>query len=160
VIAILAVFTIVSIILLIQAFSTALRWIVFRKSVFQMDTVPFSPGSTLSGRIQLGRQFVAGSEFQLRLICAEHWVTGGAKSRRSRENVLWNAEQLSPSDGRSIPVSFAIPDDGILTGQVRDGHRVWWRLSASVQSNRLKYLSAFEVPVFRKDAGQTSDPRN
>jgi hypothetical protein len=148
VIAILTIFSIVSVVLLVPAFLTTLRWITFRKSVFQMDTVPFSPGGTLSGGIQLGRQFVADSEFQLRLICAEHWITGGAKTARSHEKVLWNAEQLSPSDGRSVPVAFAIPNDGIPTGQVHDGHRVWWRLSASVQSNRLKYYSTFEVPVF------------
>lgn len=155
---VIAVFPIVSIVLLVKALSQTRHWIAFGESVFRMNSVPFSPGSTLSGSIQLRRQFVADSEFQLRLTCAEHWMIGGAKSGRTYEKVLWSAEQLSPSDGQSIPVSFAIPKDGIPTGQMHGGRRVWWQLSATVQSNRQKYYSRFEVPVFAQDAAGEQVP--
>ncbi len=156
-IAFVAIFPLVSIVLLVQALSSTRHWMTFGRSVFQMNSVPSLPGSTLSGAIQLGRQFVTNSEFQLRLVCAEHWITPGGKTVRSYEKVLWSADQLSPSDGRSVPVSFAIPNDGIPTGQVHGGHHVWWQLSATVQSNSQKYYARFEVPVFRQDAAAAPD---
>lgn len=156
-----AIFPLASIVLLVQALFSTRHWITFGRSVFQMNSVPSPPGGTLSGAIQLGRQFATDSEFQLRLVCAEHWVTGGGRrgGAHNHEKVLWSADQLSPSDGRSVPVSFTIPSGGIPTGQVHDGHRVWWQLSANVQSNSQKYFARFEVPVFRQDGAAAPDQK-
>jgi HEAT repeats len=145
--------------LLIQAVRVSLRQRRFGKTYFELNTLPFTPGERLSGRIQLKMDVPAERGIDLRLVCVRKIVTNAGENSTTSEIILWEGDQnvsagsLSPGPlGRTIPVDFAIPSDAYVTNQ--DDHRdqVIWRLYANAELPGIDYKDSFEIPVFKTSA--------
>lgn len=152
----------IGVIIFVYAIRASLRHRRFGNAYFEMDSLPFSPGGRLSGKIHLKLDADAQHGIDLRLSCVQKTVTGGGDSRRNVETVLWQADQNVPSGslgtdplGRTIPVDFAIPADAYLTDHDNPGDQVLWLLDAKADIPGIDYSDDFELPMF-----QTSASRN
>jgi hypothetical protein len=149
-------FSLVGAIFLAIAIRATIRHRRFGNTYFEFNSLPFSPGDRVGGRIHLKLEKQAQHGIDLRLSCVRRIVTGSGDSRSTREAVLWQAEQNVPSGavgpgplGRMIPVDFAIPPESLVTYHDNPSDQVLWLLHAQADVPGVDYEDDFEVPVFR-----------
>jgi hypothetical protein len=149
-------FGLVGVLLLANAIRATLRRRSFGNTYFEFDSLPFSPGGRLSGRIHLKLDAEARHGIDLRLSCVRKTVTGSGNNRSTVQTVLWQADQNISSAAlgmdpfsRTIPVSFAIPSDAYVTDYDTSSDQVLWLLHAQADVPGIDYSDDFELPVFK-----------
>jgi hypothetical protein len=146
----------IGVILFVVALRATLRHRRFGNTYFAFDSLPFSPGGRLAGRIHLKLNADAAHGIDLRLSCVRKMVTGSGDSRSTVQTVLWQTEQNVSSGAmgmdpfsRTIPVDFAIPSDAYVTDHDNSSDQVLWLLHAQADIPGIDYSDDFELPVFK-----------
>jgi hypothetical protein len=146
----------IGVILFVVALRATLRHRRFGNTYFEFDSLPFSPGGRLAGRIHLKLDADAAHGIDLRLSCVRKMVTGSGDSRSTVQTVLWQTEQNVSSGAmgmdpfsRTIPVDFAIPSDAYVTDHDNSSDQVLWLLHAQADIPGIDYSDDFELPVFK-----------
>ena len=128
----------------------------FGNTYFEFDSLPFSPGRRVTGRIQLRFETQAPLGIDLRLRCIRRIVSGSGNNRSTSNVTLWQADKnvssgaVAPGPlGRAIPVDFELPADGLLTDHNNPSDQVLWLLHARADVPGVDYSDDFELPVFR-----------
>jgi hypothetical protein len=146
----------IGVILFVIALRATLRHRRFGNTYFEFDSLPFSPGGRLGGKIHLKLDADAAHGIDLRLSCVRKITTGSGDSRSTIQTVLWQTEQnistgsmgMDPF-GRTIPVNFAIPSDAYATDHENSSDQVLWLLHAAADIPGINYSDDFELPVFK-----------
>ncbi len=68
----------------------------FGQTYFEFASLPFSPGRSLKGAIQLRFNTDARHGIDLSLTCVRQVTTGVGKDRSIQESVLWQADKNVP----------------------------------------------------------------
>jgi hypothetical protein len=143
-------------ILTVYAVRATIRHERFGNTYFELDSLPFSPGQRVTGRIQLRFETQAAHGIDLRLRCIRRIVSGSGKNSTTSNVTLWQANKNVPSGaiapgplGRAIPVDFELPADGLLTDHNNPSDQVLWLLHAQADVPGVDYSDDFELPVFR-----------
>ncbi len=154
-------FGLIGVILFVAAVRASLRHRRFGNTYFEFYSLPFSPGSRLSGRIHLKLDADARHGIDLRLSCFRRTVTGTGNSRSTVQTVLWQTDRNVPSGaigmdpvGRTVPVDFAIPGDAYVTDLDNPSDKVVWVLHAQADVPGIDYTDDFEMPVFRTSSSE------
>jgi hypothetical protein len=149
-------FSLVGVILFVNAVRATVRHRRFGNTYFEFNSLPFSPGVRVDGRIHLKLETEAQHGIDLRLTCVRRVVTGSGKSQSTNQVVLWQADQNIPSGavgpgplGRAIPVDFVLPAESLVTNQDNPSDQVLWLLHAQADVPGVDYSDDFELPVFR-----------
>jgi len=137
------------------AVRASLRHRRFGETYFELDSLPFAPGSSVSGRIHLKLDAIPQQGVDLRLTCVRQFVSGSGEDRTTVKTVLWKTGETVPSGamgvdplGRTVPVNFAIPADASITYHDDPSDQVLWLLHAKAALPGVDYSDEFEVPVF------------
>jgi len=146
----------IGVILFVVALRSSLRHRRFGNTYFEFDSLPFSPGARLAGKIHLKLDADAAHGIDLRLTCVRKMITGSGNSRSTVHTVLWQTEQNVSSGAmgtdpfsRTIPVDFAIPSDAYVTDHDNLSDQVLWLLHAQADIPGIDYSDDFELPVFK-----------
>ena len=152
-------FNVVGAILFINAARATIRHRRFGNTYFEFDTLPFSPGERVGGKIHLTLDARAEHGVNLRLSCVRKVVSGSGDSRSTNQIVLWQADQNVPAEavgpgpvGRAIPVDFSIPAESSNTDHHNPNDQILWLLHAQADVPGVDYSDDFEIPVFRSAA--------
>jgi hypothetical protein len=147
----------------------------FGKTYFELASLPFSPGSRLSGAIHLRLDTNIPHGVDLKLWCARRVIIGSGKERSTHMVPLWEESKNIPPISfirgpldTIIPVEFTIPSDAPQTDHNNPGDQIQWLLKAKADVPGVNYSDEFELPVFRTAqsaeppdptaAGQTTSP--
>lgn len=149
---------------LTASIQASIRWLRFGPTYFQCDSLPFSPGGTVSGHIKVGRNASFQEDICVRLEClriTHDRAQGDTDASYSiKETALWSAQEFiapekiafSPTGGRIIYASFQIPHDAPETLN-EFGNQIVWRLAVNPGINSgINYRDRFQVPVFGIDS--------
>ena len=149
-------FNLIGAILVVAAARASIRRRRFGDTYFEFDTLPFSTGERVRGRIHLRLDTRAEHGIDLRLSCVRKIVNGSGKDSTTQQIILWQADQNVPSGavapgplGNSIPVDFPIPADGAITSHDNPRDQILWLLHAKADVPGVDYVDDFEIPVFR-----------
>jgi len=155
-------FNLIGAILIANAVRATIRHRRFGNAYFEFDTLPFSSGERVGGKIHLKLDTRLEHGIDLRLSCVRKVVSGSGDSRSTSQIVLWQADQNVPAGavgpgplGRAIPVDFAPPADNLITNHDNPGDQILWLLHAQADVPGVDYSDDFEIPVFRN---ATSSP--
>jgi hypothetical protein len=155
-------FGLIGLILLANALRATIRHRRFGDTYFEFNSLPFSPGERVGGRIHLKFETQAQHGINLRLSCVRRIITGSGKSQTTNQVVLWQADQNIPSGavgpgplGRAIPVDFALPPESLVTDHDNPNDQVLWLLHAQADIPGIDYSDDFELPVFRTASSPT-----
>jgi hypothetical protein len=147
------------VILFVYALRATIRHERFGNTYFEFDSLPFSPGERVGGRIHLRFETQAAHGIDLRLSCVRRVVSRNGRNSTTSNIVLWQADKNIPSGavgpgplGRAIPVDFALPADSLLTDHNNLNDQVLWLLHAQADVPGVDYSDDFELPVFRTTA--------
>jgi len=143
-------------ILIVKALRATIRHRRFGDTYFEFDTLPFSPGERVGGRIHLKLDTRVEHGIDLRLSCVRKIVTGSGKNSSTSKVVLWQADQNIPAGavgpgplGRAIPVDFTPPPDSQFSNYDNPSDQVLWLLHAQADVPGVDYSDDFEIPVYR-----------
>jgi len=152
----LLVFNLLGAVLVIKAARATIRHRRFGDTYFEFDTLPFSVGERLRGKIHLQLDTRAEHGIDVRLTCARKVVSGSGDHSTTNQIILWQADQNVPSGavgpgplGRAIPVDFSIPADSAITSHDNPSDQILWLLRAQADVPGVDYSDDFEIPVFR-----------
>src|SRR5712691_11714943 len=152
-------FNLLGAILIVKAVRTTMQHRRFGDTYFEFDTLPFSPGERVGGRIHLKFETRADHGIDLRLSCVRKVISGSGKSSTTNQIILWQADQNVPTGavgpgplGRAIPVDFSIPAESSTTNHDNPRDQVLWLLHAQADMPGVDYADDFEIPVFRTAA--------
>lgn len=142
-----------------SAIYQVLRWLKFGSSTFEMAEVPGRIGGSLGGLIKTKAGVYPRDGIDLSLKCIHQTVTGSGKSRRTQEDIVWEATQAIPQDQINIsgahtfiPVYVEIPpDSGVPTVKQSDSEQYFWRLEAKAEVSGVDYQSSYVVPVYHAE---------
>jgi hypothetical protein len=144
------------VVLIVRAIRATIRHDRFGNTYFEFDSLPFSPGGRVAGRIHLRFETQATHGIDLRLRCVRRVVTGSGKNQSTTNITLWQADKNIPSGavgpgslGRAIPVDFELPVEGLGTDHNNSSDQVLWLLHAQADVPGVDYTDDFELPVFR-----------
>jgi hypothetical protein len=162
----LLVFNLVGAILLVNAVRATIRHRRFGNTYFEFDSLPFTPGERVGGRIHLQLDARAEHGVDLRLSCVRKIVTSSGKDSTTNLITLWQADQNVPAGaigpgpmGRAIPVDFSIPTDSLNTNHDNPRDQILWMLHAKADVPGVDYVDDFELPVFRTaSSARDSEP--
>jgi len=150
------VFPAVGMLLLAVALFLLLRWRKYGESVFQMASVPGVVGGKLAGVIRTSARIRPEDGFRVTLSCIRKYTTGSGNSRNTREEVLWQDQQviarpLAEPDftQTAIPVVMAIPYEALPSDDSDSDDQILWRLEAAASVPGVDYKALFDVPVFK-----------
>ena len=159
-------FNLVGAILIVNAARATIRHRRFGDTYFEFDSLPFSTGERVGGRIHLRFDTRAEHGVDLRLSCVRKIVSGSGDHSTTSQIVLWQAEQNVPAGavapgplGRAIPVDFSIPVESAITNHDNPRDQVLWLLHAQADVPGVDYKDDFEIPVF-KGAASAEAPRD
>jgi len=150
------------------AVRASLRHRRFGETYFELDSLPFSPGERVSGRIHLKLDGNPPHGVEVRLSCIRKITSGSGDDRSTVKTVLWQTGETVPSGvigfgplGRTIPVNFAIPSDAVSTSHENPSHEILWSLHAKAALQGVDYADEFEVPVFNTaHTASNAEPRS
>jgi hypothetical protein len=149
-------FNLVGVILIVNAARATIRHRRFGDTYFEFDSLPFSTGERVGGRIHLKFDTQAEHGVDLRLSCVRKIVSGSGKNSSTSQVVLWQADQNVPAGalapgplGRAIPVDFSIPAESAITNHDNPRDQVLWLLHAQADVPGVDYKDDFEIPVFK-----------
>jgi hypothetical protein len=152
-------FGLIGLFLLVNALRATVRHRRFGDTYFEFNSLPFSPGDRVGGRIHLKFEAQAQHGIDLRLSCVRKVTTGSGNSRTTCQAVLWQAEQNVPAGavgpgplGRAIPVDFTLPAESLVTNHDNPNDQVLWLLHAQADIPGVDYADDFELPIFRTAA--------
>src|SRR6266853_3057730 len=152
-------FNLIGAILIVKAARATIRHRRFGDTYFEFDTLPFSPGERVGGRIHLKLDTRVEHGIDLKLSCVRKIVSGTGDSRSTSKVTLWQADQNVPAGavgpgplGRAIPVDFSPPADCLLTNHDNPNDQILWLLHAKADVPGVDYSDDFEIPVFRSRA--------
>ncbi|HET8924841.1 MAG TPA: hypothetical protein VFN26_17810 [Candidatus Acidoferrum sp.] len=156
-------FSSISVILFVAAMRATIRHQRFGNTYFEFDSLPFSPGRRVGGRIHLKLETQANHGIDLRLSCVRKVVSGSGNGRSTSQIVLWQADKNVPAGavspgpiGRAIPVDFSISADSPVTDHDNSSDQVLWLLHAQADVPGVDYSDDFELPVFRTAESEAS----
>src|SRR5215469_13974724 len=142
--------------LIVRAMRATIRHDRFGNSYFEFDSLPFSPGERLSGRIHLRLETQAAHGIDLRLACVRRVITGSGKGQSTSNITLWQADKnvrsgaVGPGPlGRAVPVDFELPPEALDTNHNNPRDQMLWVLHAGADVPGVDYSDDFELPVFR-----------
>jgi HEAT repeats len=148
-------FCLLGLIPLAYAVRASLRHRRFGNTWFELDSLPFSPGDRVSGRVHLKLDGNPEHGIDLRLTCVRKITSGSGDNRSTVKKVLWQTGETVPLSligmdpfGRTIPVNFPIPADASVTRHEDPAHEILWLLHAKAALPGVDYSDEFEVPVF------------
>ncbi|MEA2708479.1 MAG: hypothetical protein QOF78_1080 [Phycisphaerales bacterium] len=152
----------VGIALLAGAVRATVRRAKFGRSYLELETMPGCPGGWLAGMVQMSAPLRDIEFVRVTLCCVNRVTTGSGKNRHTRENTLWEQEQVlgarlpagRDGGGQAIPIAFRIPRNARATSDSRRND-ILWRLSLSAPMPGADYTADFVVPVFH--AAQAAD---
>jgi len=128
------------------------RRLKFGESDLEIEEAPAPLGGVLEGAIRLTRPSQFADAVELKLSCINRVVTGAGKSRNINEMVLWeNTKHARLNPDNSIPVTFALPVDGVPTNSRSPQDKTFWRLRATAKVPGANYVAAFELPVAQEE---------
>src|SRR5712664_954525 len=149
-------FNLIGAILIVEAARATIRHRRFGDSYFEFDTLPFSPGERVGGKIHLKLDTRVEHGIDLKLSCVRKIVSGTGDSRSTSKVTLWQADQNAPAGavgpgplGRAIPVDFSPPADCVATNHDNPNDQILWLLHAQADVPGVDYSDDFEIPVFR-----------
>jgi len=149
-------FNVIGAILIVKAARTTIRHRRFGDTYFEFDTLPFSPGERIGGRIQLKLDTRVEHGIDLQLTCVRKIVTRSGNNSSTSKVTLWQADQNVPAGavgpgplGRAIPVDFSPPADCVATNHGNPNDQILWLLHAQADVPGVDYSDDFEIPVFR-----------
>jgi hypothetical protein len=152
----LLVFNLLGAILIVKAVLATIRHRRFGDTYFEFDTLPFSSGEPVRGKIHLQLDARAEHGIDLRLSCVRKVVSGAGDHSTTNQIILWQAEQnvlsgaVAPGPlGRAIPVDFLLPADMAITSHDNPKDQILWLLHAQADLPGVDYTDDFEIPVFR-----------
>src|SRR5258708_27942758 len=152
-------FNLMGAILIVKAARATIRHRRFGDTYFEFDTLPFSPGERVGGRINLKRATRGEHGIDLKLSCVRKIVSGTGDSRSTSKVTLWQADQNVPAGavgpgplGRAIPVDFSPPAACLATNHDNPNDQILWLLHAQADVPGVDYSDDFEIPVFRSAA--------
>jgi hypothetical protein len=158
-------FCLIGAILFVVALRSTLRHRRFGNTYFELDSLPFSPGGSLTGRIHLQLDSNASDGVNLRLSCIRKTTTSSGEDRSTVQTVLWQTEQNvsfgaigADPFGRTIPVDFGIPPDAYVTDKDNPSDQVLWLLHAQADIPGIGYIDDFELPVFKTSSASEPSP--
>jgi hypothetical protein len=165
----LLVFNLVGAILLVNALRATIRHRRFGNTYFEFDSLPFTPGERVSGRINLQLDARAEHGVELRLSCVRKIVISSGKDSTTNLITLWQADQNVPAGaigpgpmGRAIPVDFSIPTNSLIANHDNPRDQILWMLHAKADVPGVDYVDDFELPVFKTasstEAARDSEP--
>jgi hypothetical protein len=153
------IFNLVGAILIVSAARATIRRNRFGDTYFEFNSLPFSPGDRIGGRIHLKLDSRAEHGVDVRLSCIRRVVSGSGDSRTTNQIVLWQADQNVPAGaigpgplGRAIPVDFSIPAESLQTDHDNLSDQVVWLLHAQADVPGVDFSDDFEIPVFKTAA--------
>jgi HEAT repeat protein len=148
-------FNLVGAILIVKAARETIRRRRFGDTYFEFDSLPFSAGERVGGRIHLQFDTRAEHGVDLRLSCVRKVVSGSGDHSTTNQIILWQADQNVPAGalapgplGRAIPVNFLIPAESAITNHDNPRDQVLWLLHAQADVPGVDYSDDFEIPVF------------
>ena len=143
-------------ILIVKAARATIRHRRFGDTYFEFDTLPFSTGERIGGRIQLKLDTRVEHGIDLQLTCVRKIVTRSGNNSSTSKVTLWQADQNVPAGavgpgplGRAIPVDFSPPADCVPTNHDNPDDQILWLLHAQADVPGVHYSDDFEIPVFR-----------
>ncbi|HEY6268141.1 MAG TPA: HEAT repeat domain-containing protein [Candidatus Acidoferrum sp.] len=149
-------FNLIGAILIVNAARATIRRRRFGDTYFEFETLPFSTGECVRGKIHLQFDTRAEHGVDLRLSSVRKIVSGSGENSTTNQIVLWQADQNVPAGalapgplGRSIPVDFSIPADSAITNHDNPRDQILWLLHAQADVPGVDYKDDFEIPVFR-----------
>jgi hypothetical protein len=149
-------FSLMGIIPVVIAMRATVRHRRFGDTCFEFESLPFSPGARVAGRIQLKLETQLNHGIDLRLSCVRKIITTSGNHSSTSQIVLWQADQNIPAGavgpgpfGRAIPVDFSIPADSTATNHDNSNDQILWLLHAKADVPGVDYSDDFELPVFR-----------
>ena len=149
-------FNLIGAILIVNAARATIRRRRFGDTYFEFETLPFSTGERVRGKIHLQFDTRAEHGIDLRLSSVRKIVSGSGENSTTNQIVLWQADQNVPAGalapgplGRSIPVDFSIPADSAITNHDNPRDQILWLLHAQADVPGVDYQDDFEIPVFR-----------
>jgi len=155
-------FNLLGAILIVKAARTTMQHQRFGDTYFEFDSLPFTPGERVGGRIHLKFDTRAEHGIDLRLSCVRKIASGTGDSRSTSQVVLWQADQNVPAGavgpgplGRAIPVGFSPPADCLATNHENPDDLILWLLHAQADVPGVDYSDDFEIPVFQTATSST-----
>jgi hypothetical protein len=152
-------FNLLGAILILIAARASIRHSRFGDTYFEFNSLPFSPGERIGGRIHLKLDARAENGVDLRLSCIRKVMQGSGEDRITSQIVLWQADQNVPAGaigpgplGRAIPVDFSIPAESLQTDHDNLDDQVVWLLHAQADVPGVNFSDDFEIPVFKTAA--------
>jgi hypothetical protein len=149
-------FNLIGAILMVNAARATIRRRRFGDTYFEFNSLPFSAGERVGGRIHLKFDTRAEHGVDLRLSCVRKIVTGSGDHSTTNQIVLRQADQNVPAGalapgplGRYIPVDFSIPAESAITNHDNPRDQVLWLLHAQADVPGVDFKDDFEIPVFR-----------
>jgi len=143
-------------ILIVKAARATIRRQRFGDAYFEFDSLPFSTGERLSGKIHLQLDTRTEHGIDLRLSCVRKVVSDSGRDSTTHQIILWQSDQNVPAGavapgpmGRAIPVDFSIPADSAITSHDNPRDQILWLLHAQADVPGVDYTDDFEIPVFR-----------
>jgi HEAT repeats len=159
-----AAFCSVGPVLIYFAIRATIRQQRFGATYFEFDSLPFSPGGRVTGRIHLRLNDGMEHGINLLLSCLRKTVTGSGDERSTVQTVLWQTDQKvaggtigQDSNGSTIPVDIALPADAFVTDLDNSSDQVLWQLHAEANEPGVNYKDDYEIPVFRTGSSAASD---
>jgi len=120
----------------------------FGQSVFELQDAPARIGGVLAGTVTSERMVEVVDGFAMTLTCIHRVVTNTSKGTATNDRVVWkNKMQVMANLGGTIPVNFALPEEGMETSAASGGDKIFWKLDISAKVPGVDYESQFEVPV-------------
>jgi len=127
----------------------------FGQSVFELQDAPARIGGVLAGTVTLQRMIQVMDGFAVTLTCIHRVVTGAGKNRHTSEKVLWkNKMQVMADSGITIPINFALPENGSESSAISTDDKIFWRLDIAAKVPGVDYESQFEVPVAKAEVSE------
>jgi hypothetical protein len=125
------------------------RWRRFGESVFKMEPFPGLVGGRVAGVVHVPVHLRPESGFIVALECRRTYDCGDSTSTET----LWEAErkisrELFERDLKrsAIPIFFNVP---YACRPTDEAERITWHLRVSARTDRGRYQSKFDIPVFR-----------
>ncbi len=142
-------------VLVIKAARATIRHRRFGDTYFEFDTLPFSVGERVRGKIHLQLDTRAEHGIDVRLTCVRKVVSGSGDHSTTNQIILWQADQNVPWGavgpgplGRAIPVDFSIPADSAITSHDIPSDQVLWLLHAQADVAGVDYYPGRALVLF------------
>jgi hypothetical protein len=135
---------------------TSLRWLKYRHTFCQLETIPGEIGGEFKAVLFPKPGLEKFNELLVRLTCVQNITEVRRRKHYTRDMVLWTNQYVStieqlterPGEPITIPVHFQIPDTCRESTPDREKGAIEWELSISTASPGINFHVSFIVPVF------------